>query len=92
MEKRLARKPVAYVQPELRLEKENEQKTAFIAGKKKLHEVIHTPAPTPTSPRLTFVPRDRDDVTGGGRHAKDVSALDTPFCLHVVLEGAVDPR
>lgn len=85
---------MAYIQTELKLEKENEHKTCFIAGKKKLHEVIHTPRPHPDlpPPALTFVPRDRDDVTGGGRHAKDVSALDTPFCLHVVLEGAVDPR
>lgn len=46
-----------------------------------------TPPPPPT-----FVPRDRDDVSGGGRQAKDVSALDTPLGLHIVLEGAVDPR
>lgn len=51
-------------------------------------EILH---PDFTRPAPTFVPRDRDDVSGRGRHAKDVSALDTPLCLHIVLEGAVDP-
>lgn len=44
----------------------------------------------PPSRSLTFVPRDGNDVPHGGRHAVDVSTLDTPLRLHVVLEGAVD--
>lgn len=40
----------------------------------------------------TFVSCDRDDLPHRGRHAEDVSTLDTPLCLHVVLKGAVDPR
>lgn len=68
--------------------------------KKKQHSHI-TPSEL-TSPRgdlttlfspslsLTFVPRDGNDVPHGGRHAVNVSTLDTPLRLHVVLEGAVD--
>lgn len=41
---------------------------------------------------LTFVLGDWGDVPGRRRQAKDVSALDPALGLHVVFEGAVDPR
>lgn len=59
------------------------------------HPVSSLPPQGPCHPfspsrSLTFVPCDGNDVPHGGRHAVNVSTLDTPLRLHVVLKGAVD--